>query len=398
MSYASIPPRGGVVLLAIYVSCIGLTGCVPAPPAEPPVVPELTPGEDHQDSLLPGGTSTLRMAVNARTFYAVWLSTSGGFTVGATLTGTPLAAPIDIKLSFLNALSAEPQGRFYAQSDGELQIVVSNNAQQGTGLLTSILFGGNMPTPTTLRIDDLGTDDHGETLDKATAIVPDGQPIGGTLVYGETYDYFTLPVQLGDLFNVKVEATREVTLATTNVDRFGRFNFNVATTAGNRLSLTPRPGVPATNQFAIAASESTGQVLLALKAASGLFLSTPTFADYPIEYAITVEQVTSQQLWSGDARSGHLDAGFTAQYFVDVPHLLGGLQITLSGPDGLALYVRRGQPASFERFDFYMVLGGGTATDTLTIGRLQTRVDRYYLTVDSILGQAADYILSVEIR
>ncbi len=392
------PPMAGVVILATFILSIGLTGCAPAPPAETPAVAELTPSEDHRDSLLPGGTSTLRMAVNARTFYAVWLSTSGGFTAGVSLTGTPLAAPIDIKLSFLNALSAEPQGRFYAQGDGELEIVVSNNAPQNAGLLGSILFGGNTPTTTTLRIDDLGTDDHGETLDEATAIVPDGQTIGGNLVYGETYDYFTLPVELGDLFNVKVEATREVTLATTNVDRFGRFNFNVATTAGNRLSLTPRPGVPATNQFAIAASESTGEVLLALRTASGFFVSPPTLADYPIEYAITVEKVTSQQLRSGDARSGHLDAGFTSQFFIDVPRLLSRLQITLSGPDGLALYVRRAQPASFESFDFYMVLGGGAATDTLTIGALQTRIDRYYLTVDNILGQEADYILSVEIR
>jgi len=349
-------------------------------------VSDLTPGEDRQDSLVAGGTSTFQLAVSARTFYAIWLSASGGSNISVSVTGPPLAAPIELSLSVRDARSTEPLGTFYTQSDGNLEIVISNNARTPG------------PVTTTLRIDDLGADDHGETPDETTPIVPDGQSLGGTLACGETYDYFTLPVQLGELFNVRVEATHQMTLATANIDSFGQFNFGVATNAGNDLSLTATPGVPAGAQFTVTATEPTGSVLLAAKVTSGLLADPLLFADYPIAYAITVEQVTLQQLESGDARSGRIEAGFSAQFFIDVPSPLDELHATLSGPDGLALYVRKGQPASFEVFDFYLVLGGGVATDTLTIRPPQIRADRYYLTIGNIVGQAADYILAVEIE
>ncbi len=394
--------RALAILTAIPLYA-GLAGCASAPdPAPAPMpIPDLAPGEDRQDSLLPGGKKTLHLAVRARTFYAVWLGASGGSDIVVTLTGAPLAAPVEVQLASRTTPPTEPQGTFYAQSDGELQVVIANTAMPASpdaGVVDAILFGSDTPTYTSLRIDDLGADDHGETPDETTPIVPDGQSLGGTLACGETYDYFTLPVQLGELFNVRVEATHQMTLATANIDSFGQFNFGVATNAGNDLSLTATPGVPAGAQFTVTATEPTGSVLLAAKVTSGLLADPLLFADYPIAYAITVEQVTLQQLESGDARSGRIEAGFSAQFFIDVPSPLDELHATLSGPDGLALYVRKGQPASFEVFDFYLVLGGGVATDTLTIRPPQIRADRYYLTIGNIVGQAADYILAVEIE
>jgi hypothetical protein len=385
--------------LLLIVTLAGLAGCGPSPEPPPPTA-ELAPGETYTTALEPASATTLRMTVKARTFYAVWFSASGGLAAGLTISGDPLAAPVEVELGLLSGASTEPQATFYAQSDGDLEIEVANNAQasSGGGLIGSILLGSGSPIDVDLRIDELGTDDHGESPAEATTIVADGQGLPGTLLYGETYDYFLLPADLGNLFNVRIESTRDLTLATANVDAFGQFNFGVPTAAGNELSLTARPGVPATDQFSIDASEPTGQVLLAVKASSGLLSGSPGYADYPIPYVITIEAINSQELQSGDARSGHLSAGFTAQYFIDVPSALSRLETTLSGPDGLAVYIRKGQPASFEQFDFYLVLGGGVATDSLTIGPPQIKANRYYLTVDSILGDAADYILSVEIK
>lgn len=286
-----------VLAIAPLPGCFENTGCLP-----PGTRIELAPGEERNDLLCVDGRLAVTVPVQAGRHYAALIDVAGG-TLGntrvlVTMTGDPLVEPVVYELGKIEALG-NIQGRgFTTRGAGIVTITLTNRTEDTTqpgG--QSLLFGDQRNISVRQRVEDLGAEDHGWMPEEATTLTHDGVVVEGALQFGDEYDYFTVELHAGRRYRVHAESTRELTVSTANVDRFGQFNPHVASLGGTEFALLPTAGRPAETKVLAAATET---VLIGVQAGNHIgFLDlladkfTQPFEDFPIRYALSVEEVES---------------------------------------------------------------------------------------------------------
>ena len=221
----------------------------------------------------------------------------------------------------------------------------------------------------------------------------------GTVVFGNDFDFFVLPVEEGRRYELIFEVSGTAKLATSFVDRFDEFNFEAATPGGVQFRLDGASGTPAVKRFTALRSED---VLLGVAAGpdnllAGIFGVPAGFSSYPIQYAISVSSAAGGSLVSGDAFEDVVPAGDAVRLFIDVPAGTSRLTTELNGPTSLIVYVNPERPGSaleFQEFASPSVEGEVAAVTTDVV----PGAERYYFTVTTLSGLPADFSLRVTLE
>jgi hypothetical protein len=208
------------------------------------------------------------------------------------ISGDPLDADLQIPLStgfgFLDVGGVfgdgGPTDFFIAERDGQIAIEFVNNSSGGLGFGGPVgdVFGGLLFGESTLDYEilivDQGFDDNGTSPEDAVILnTGSAEELLGTLIVGDEADYFTISVEKGKTYELRIESTASVTVDSGSTDRFGQINFGVATAGGLSLFGNAAPGSVGTTIFV---APGTEELVLRLRAGG--------FGAGEVQYAISL--------------------------------------------------------------------------------------------------------------
>ncbi|UCE60659.1 MAG: hypothetical protein JSU63_02695 [Phycisphaerales bacterium] len=235
-------------------------------------------------------------AVSASVVESVVGSAGVGAVEGA-VSGGPLMESVSFTVEYVtgsDTASATPS-TFVARADGEVEIrftyipTDTGGSIGGVlGALRTLLFG-NRYAVYSLLITEVGFDDNGTSPDEAVTLeFGEAGELTGTINTGDAGDFFVLQVQADTVYQLNLETTSSITLASGGYDRFEQINFGAPTTSGLIISASASAGVPGTTEFTAPADE---EVFLRITAGS----AAPSSSD-AIQYAISVVEVVPEEV------------------------------------------------------------------------------------------------------
>lgn len=177
-----------------------------------------------------------------------------------------------------------PTDFFIAERDGEVTIEFLNSSSGGLGLGGPVgdIFGGLLFGESTLDYEilivDQGFDDNGTSPEDAVVLNSGSAgELLGTLIVGDEADYFTISVEMGRTYELRIESTSSVNVDSGSTDRFGQINFGVPTAGGLSLFASAVPGRVGSTTFVAPETE-----VLVLRLRGG------GFGEAEIQYAISL--------------------------------------------------------------------------------------------------------------
>ena len=389
-------------LLPVILGGLLCTACVPPTATEQEV---LEFGVEKTGTLGSLGSRTFLVPVEADVRYAISLVGTAG-TLGvpdlrAEIQGQTFPESIMLDVRGLSLFRPEVVKGFRALEDGVVELHLENRTEGLTleqGLLR-FLVGDASLAQYRIRAYELGADDHGRTPAEATRLVDDEEPIHGTVVFGNDFDYFVLAVEDGRRYELTFEVSDQAKLATSFIDRFDEFNFEAATPGGVQFRLDAVSGTPAVQHFTANRSED---VLLGVAPGpdnllAGIFGVPTGFSSFPIRYAITVKSSPGGDLVAGQAVEDVVPEGASVEYFIELPPGTERVITQLIGPAPLIAYINPGEPASDLNFQDFVspFIEGEPATITTDA---VPNVERYYFNVTTLSGRPADFSLRVTLE
>ena len=390
------------VLLSAILAGLLCTACAPPTPSETEV---LEFGVETSGTLRGGGDRTFLLPVEADVRYAISLVGTAG-TLGvpdlrAEVRGQTFPENVVLDVRGLSLFRPEVVRGFRALEDGILELHLENRTEGLTleqGFLR-FLLGDAALAQYRIRAYELGPDDHGRTPAEATRLTDEGEPVLGTIVFGNDFDYFVLAVEDGRQYELTFEVSGQAKLATSFIDRFDEFNFEAATRGGVQFRLDAVSGTPAVKRFTANRSED---MLLGVAPGpenllAGIFGVPPGFGSFPIRYAITVTSSPGGALVAGQTVEDVVPEGDSVEYFIDLPPGTERIITQVIGPPSLIAYINPSRPGSvldFQDFVSPFIEGeAGTIPTDAVPG-----VERYYFNVTTLSGRPADFSLRVTLE
>ena len=393
----TVVPLGFAVLVGFLT-----TGCAPPTPVEPEI---LGFGTESKGTLRGGNERVFLLPVEENVRYAISLVGSAG-TLGApdlraVIQGATAPQDVVWDVRGLSLFRPEVVKGFRALESSVFEFHLENRTEGLTleqGFL-QFLLGDASLARYRIRAFELGADDHGREPSEATRLTEDGEPMLGTIVFGNDYDFFVLPVAEARRYELTFEVSGSAKLATSFVDRFDEFNFEAATPGGVQFRLQSDSGVPTVKRFTALRSE---EILLGVAPGpdnllAGIFGVPAGFGSYPIQYAISVSSSPGGSLVSGEAYEDVVPAGDVVRLFINVPDGTTRFATELTGPTSLIAYINPDRPGSVLEFQDFVSTSveGETAMVTTDV---TPGVTRYYFTVTTLNNLPADFSLRVTLE